>query len=140
MSFKCTGAGRPAGLTAMLVALRCKTILTRAQVCRPQLRMLDGCSDAGGRQLQGELLARQWCEAAGAAAAALLPNVDTQALTKKLVQVAAVAAVCFPDAIQSVMAPIDQNILCQPGWWRRLVGCVTQFAHSDQALLLHPIA
>ena len=102
MSFKCTGAGRPAGCTAMLVAHRCKTILTRAQACRPQLRMLDDCSDAGGRQLRGELLARQWCEAAGAAAAALLPNVDTQALTKKLVQVAATAVVCFLDAVHAV--------------------------------------
>ena len=80
---------------ALAEALACRNargaelhrVLTCAQLCRLQLRVLDGCSDAGGLQLRGELLARQWCEAAGAAAVALLPNIDPQALTKKLVQV-----------------------------------------------------
>jgi hypothetical protein len=86
----CARSNTAGGSTAMPEALgytKYRPSVTRTTPFCLQLRVLDNCSDPGGLQLRGELLARQWCEAAGAAAVALLPNVDPQALTKKLVQV-----------------------------------------------------
>lgn len=53
---------------------------------RVKLRVLEGCRDAGGVRLRGELRARLWCEAYSCAVNALLPNADAQAVTKKALQ------------------------------------------------------
>ena len=93
--------------------------VTRAEPFCLQLRVLDGCSGVGGLQLRGELLARQWCEAAGAAALALLPNIDPQALTKKLVQVATVVALLWRTssltngAVLRAQAPHDGTVAAE---------------------------